>query len=273
MFMDLSNPNIPVMDPNNFVVPPAGDISNIVVNNGIDPNLVNPQFTPIVPESIDLEAMLQAQYEAEMARQAEILLQQQQAALALQAAQIQMAINAGLLGINPIDTSAIMAQQGVAQDLNLFAAQASLTPQVALPNQVFIPGDIPQTGIIKNYTNYNYFYGKWNKGSAQRNISEVWNAAGRTNDRGIATLNNRYLVAVSPKFGNVGDNIDVCLDNGVVIPCTIADAKGSDAKSQWGHTFGNKVDVIEWESMGNQSVINTDGWAGHKVNSVINYSA
>ena len=43
-------------------------------------------------------------------------------------------------------------------------------------------------------------------------------------------LNNRYLVAVSPKFGKVGDNIDVCLDNGTVIPCTIADSKGKDAK-------------------------------------------
>ena len=148
------------------------------------------------------------------------------------------------------------------------------TPKTGWENNILgtvsIPSSVPQTGIIKNYTNYDYFYGKWSKGSAQRTLSEQWAAAGKTSNRGIATLNNRYLVAVSPKFGTVGENIDVCLDNGVVIPCTIADAKGGDAKSEWGHTFGKAVDIIEWESMGNQSVINTDGWQGHKVDKIIN---
>ena len=135
---------------------------------------------------------------------------------------------------------------------------------------VEIPGNVAQTGIVKNYTNYDYFYGKWSKGSAQRALSEQWAAAGKPSHRGIATYNNRYLVAVSPKFGTVGDNIDIVLDNGVTIPATIADAKGSDAKSEWGHTFGKAVDVIEWESMGGQSTINTEGWQGHKVSRIVN---
>ena len=133
-----------------------------------------------------------------------------------------------------------------------------------------IPKSIPQTGIIKNYTNYDYYYGSWNPGTAQRELSEQWAAAGKPNDRGIATMNDRYLVAVSSKFGKVGDNIDVCLDNGVVIPCIIGDAKGADAQSEWGHTFGGAVDVIEWESMGGKEIINTDGWQGHKVEQIIN---
>ena len=154
--------------------------------------------------------------------------------------------------------------------------QANVTPTDRV-GRVDVPESVPQTGIIENYTNYDYFYGKWTRGSAQRNLSEVWNAAGRTNDKGIATLNGRYLVAVAPVFGTVGDNIDVELENGTVIPCTIADAKGNDRFNRgssdvayWGHTYNNKADIIEWESMGNQSVIQADEWAGQKVKSITN---
>ena len=284
--MDFTNPTIvPTVDPNNPFGASAGDIQGIVTNQLADQNIAIQQAAPIVSESMDLDAMLQAQYEAEMAKQAAaaqaaLLYQQQQAALALQAAIAAQAAQAAQIqsiatlptqaDILAAQVAAAPAAQPVAQDLNAFLQQPVAYQPVA--NSVFIPSNVPQTGIIKNYTNYNYFYGKWSKGSAQRNLSEVWNAAGRTSDRGIATLNNRYLVAVSPKFGKVGDNIDVCLDNGVVIPCTIADAKGKDAKSEWGHTFGKAVDVIEWESMGGQSVINTDGWQGHKVDRIVNYT-
>ncbi len=275
-----NNLGVPVVDPNALVNPtlqtptPTGDIQSILQAPVVDPNLLNNPVAPITPESIDLDALFQAQLEAEMARQAQIQLQQQQAALAFQAAQMQSAFDPTLLGIANIvqpDVGALMAQQNVAQNLAL-AAQLPVMP--GLPNQVFIPDTVPQTGIIKNYTNYDYFYGRWSKGSAQRVLSEQWNAAGRTGDRGIATLNNRYLVAVSPKFGKVGDNIDVCLDNGVVIPCTIADSKGKDAKSQWGHTFGKAVDVIEWETLKtSQGGMMIDDWYGHKVNSIVNYTA
>ena len=154
--------------------------------------------------------------------------------------------------------------------------QSNVTPTDRV-GTVVIPESIPQTGIIENYTNYDYFYGKWTKGSAQRNLSEVWNAAGRTNDKGIATLNGRYLVAVVTTFGQVGDNIDVTLENGTVIPCTIADAKGEDRYNRgsrnvadWGHVYNGKADIIEWESMGNQSVIQAEEWLGQKVVSITN---
>lgn len=277
--MDPNNPIFPAVDPNALgnpmpQAPVAGDIQSIMQVPIVDPNLLNNQVAPIVPESIDLDALFQAQLQAEMARQAQLAAAQQQAALALQAAQTQSAFDPTMLGVANIvqpDVNALIAQQGVTQNLNL---AAQLPVPTGLPNQVFIPDSIPQTGIIKNYTNYDYFYGKWSKGTAQRNLSEMWNAAGRTGDRGIATLNSRYLVAVSPKFGKVGDNIDVCLDNGVVIPCTIADSKGKDAKSQWGHTFGKAVDVIEWETLKtSQGGMMIDDWYGHKVNSIINHTA
>lgn len=137
-------------------------------------------------------------------------------------------------------------------------------------NTVTIPGNVRQTGIIKNNTNYSYYYGKWNKGTDQERVAEMWNEAGRQQSNGIATLNGRYLVAVSPIFGLSGDIIDVVLDDGTVIPCIIGDAKGSDATSQYGHMFGSSVDVIEWESYGSKEDIVIDQWDGKNVVQIIN---
>lgn len=135
---------------------------------------------------------------------------------------------------------------------------------------IAVPDNVRQTGIIKNYTNYSYFYGKWNKGTGQRAVADLWDANGRQNKNGIATLNGRYLVAVSPIFGTNGDIIDVVLDDGTTIPCIIGDAKGSDATSQYGHMFGSSVDVIEWESFGSKEDIVIDQWEGKNVVQIVN---
>lgn len=156
--------------------------------------------------------------------------------------------------------------------------QIPVVPQEASPvlatneagKTVNVPGNVRQTGIIKNYTNYSYFYGKWDKGSQQERVAEMWNEAGRQQNNGIATLNGRYLVAVSPIFGTNGDIIDVVLDDGTVIPCIIGDAKGADATSQYGHMFGSSVDVIEWESYGSKEDIVIDQWADKNVVQIIN---
>lgn len=165
---------------------------------------------------------------------------------------------------------------------------AEQTPTISNPNNVAlnniptfaggnkvvnIPGDINQSGITKNYTNYEYFYNKWNNGTTQRQLADTWNSAGRTQDRGIATLNGRYLVAMTDTYGKVGDNVDVVLDNGVTIPCTIADAKGAGDRNAYGHTIGGTMtDIIEWESAGSQDNMNIDGWRGVEVSTVINKS-
>lgn len=98
----------------------------------------------------------------------------------------------------------------------------------------------------------------------------MWNEEGRQQNNGIATLNDRYLVAVSPIFGTNGDIIDVYLEDGTIINCIIGDAKGSDATSQYGHMFGRSVDVIEWESFGSKENIVIDEWADKNVVQIVN---
>lgn len=148
------------------------------------------------------------------------------------------------------------------------------TTNSEIVNTIDVPKNLNQTGIIPNYTNYEYFYGKWHRGSKQREVSEVWAANGKTSDRGIATIDDNYLVAVSSKFGKAGDQIEVILEDGTSINCIIADIKGEAASSEWGHSFGKSgIDIIEWESLGKQDTIELGEWKGKDVAKIINYGS
>ena len=140
---------------------------------------------------------------------------------------------------------------------------------------VSVPGSVPQTGIIADYTNYSYFYTRWNSGTDQRRVADLWASEGRKSKQGIATLGGYYLVAVRPKFGACGDVIAVVLEGGERINCIIADVKGSDATSEWGHVFSGKVSLVEFESIGNSdsntgAQLDISAWKGKKVTTVIN---
>lgn len=138
-------------------------------------------------------------------------------------------------------------------------------------NTIELPSNVKQSGVTKNYTNYTYFYDRWSKGSKQQSLSRIWDEKGRTNNNGIATIDGRYLVAVAKTFGTVGDSIDIRLEDGTVLPCIIADAKGVDATSKWGHVLNSGgVDVIEWESFHSKDEIIIDEWRGKKVSSITN---
>lgn len=138
---------------------------------------------------------------------------------------------------------------------------------------VNIPSSVPQTGITGNYTCYPQFYGRWNAGTTQRRVSEIWGQKGKAGSpENIATIDGYYLIAVTQKFGQVGDVVCVVLANGTRINCMIADEKDPDDSNytEWGHDLGGgKADVIEWESMV-YGFPNVDKWRGQRVTTIIN---
>lgn len=138
---------------------------------------------------------------------------------------------------------------------------------------VNIPSSVPQTGITGNYTCYPQFYGRWNAGTTQRRVSEIWGQKGKAGSpENIATIDSYYLIAVTQKFGQVGDVVCVVLANGTRINCMIADEKdpGDSNYTEWGHDLGGgKADVIEWESMV-YGFPNVDKWRGQRVTTIIN---
>lgn len=140
---------------------------------------------------------------------------------------------------------------------------------------VTIPSSVKQTGIIRNYTNYSYFYSRWASNTTQRRLADIWASKGRTQSRNIATIDGYYLVAMSSKFATTGDIVVVELENGDKFKAILGDSKGSDAGSEWGHYFGSAVDIIEWESIGDaqngSTKLDLGTWAGQDVVKVYNY--
>ena len=83
-------------------------------------------------------------------------------------------------------------------------------------------------------------------------------AAGMTFDsEGFAVVDNRYVIACTSTFGNIGDYVDFYQEDGTVIPCIIGDFKNqNDAGCNvYGHLNGDcivefVVDMNSWYEFG-----------------------
>ena len=77
----------------------------------------------------------------------------------------------------------------------------------------------------------------WPEGSKEKEVNDIWKEQGSAYKKGIAIINvkgeDRYLVNVSTKYGNVGDCIDLVLEDGTKVKCVIA---GHTATDDWGIT-------------------------------------
>jgi hypothetical protein len=95
----------------------------------------------------------------------------------------------------------------------------------------------------------------WAAGTGQRSVWDLWVSKGRQYEDGIAVLDGLYLAACKPYdeskttgFGHVGDIVTFYLTDGTAIDCLIADEKGTDAASPWGHENGDgTINIIEFE--------------------------
>lgn len=159
-----------------------------------------------------------------------------------------------------------------------------------------IPADVEQTGIILEWLSYSQYYdgpppSTWGAGTPERALADNWAYQGFPYDRSIALVGGYYCVAVKPRFGAVGDVIVVTLENGESFAAIIADHKGDDATSEWGHMHGSGVSIIEWcaivtydgkiqtGSQGAGSVYidltadDLGSWYGQNVTSITNYGS
>lgn len=82
-------------------------------------------------------------------------------------------------------------------------------------------------------------------------------------EEGFGKIGDRYVVATTTTFGNVGDYIDVVQEDGTVIKCIIGDIKsqGDEGCNKWGHNNGHcvvefVVDKDTWYSGGSGSHVN-----------------
>lgn len=136
-----------------------------------------------------------------------------------------------------------------------------------------VPYGVSQTGIIANYTGYNQ---NWTQGTTQRTLYNLWKSSGSKTNHSVCTLNGYYLLAPGRYFSNsCGDMLEWELEDGTKFMSIVADTKGSDTPSEYGHLFGGSADIIEWESVASQSELQSGlrswGIYGKKVTSCVNY--
>ena len=78
--------------------------------------------------------------------------------------------------------------------------------------------------------------------------SEQWQLqkSAYTDANGLRKMNDRYMIAVGSYFTkDIGEWVDVYLDNGLVLPCIVGDAK-ADKDTINGHSTGTHNDAIEF---------------------------
>ncbi|MEG0417176.1 hypothetical protein [Gordonibacter sp.] len=75
---------------------------------------------------------------------------------------------------------------------------------------------------------------------------------------GFGVVDGRYVVAVRPLYGSVGDYLTFVFEDGLTLECIVGDVKGEDGLgvNEWGFLDGENI--LEF-------VVSTDGWyAGHE---------
>ncbi|MBQ4030645.1 MAG: CHAP domain-containing protein [Bacilli bacterium] len=133
----------------------------------------------------------------------------------------------------------------------------SLTSTDMTGKEIEIPDSVKQG--YYTCTGYDYWIDSgremsWQDGTNQKTVSDIWKEQGSVFKNGIAVINvdgeDRYLIAVTTKFGMPGDCIDVTFADGTVVKCIIADSKGDGTASgsEWGHALPDgSVNVLEFE--------------------------
>ena len=129
------------------------------------------------------------------------------------------------------------------------------TTTTSLAGQSFeIPATIKQAGYTAR--GYDAWINtgeemKWTVGSPQEIIANTWKQQGSNFKNGLAVIKvanqERYVIEVTPKFGTVGDCIDVTLEDGTTIPCIIGESKGDQTGSEWGQPQNDgSVSILEF---------------------------
>lgn len=164
-------------------------------------------------------------------------------------------------------------------------AASQIAPAGGSGRTIVIPDSVNQGGMSGNYTSY--ASQKWNPTLAQGKLYKAWIDQGRPSQGGVAMISGYYCVAMTTKFGQAGDILQINLANGDSFKAIMADSKGSnpgvnphpgESGSEWGHALlypgrGWLIDIVEWEAYDGKpsTLVSAKGWTNVKVTSVTNF--
>ena len=163
-------------------------------------------------------------------------------------------------------------------------AAGQIAPAGGSGRTIVVPQDI-QGGMTGNHTWYDQQ--NWNPNLTQGKLYKNWIAQGRPSQGGVAMISGYYCVAMTTKFGQAGDILQINLANGDSFKAILADSKGGnpgvnphpgESGTEWGHYMtypgrGKLIDIVEWEAykVKPHALVRQKGWTNVKVTSVINF--
>lgn len=164
-------------------------------------------------------------------------------------------------------------------------AASQIAPASGSGRTIVIPDSVDQGGMTGNYTSY--AAQNWNPNLAQGKLYKAWIAQGRPSQSGVAMIKGYYCVAMTTKFGQAGDILQINLANGDSFKAIMADSKGAnpgvnphpgESGNEWGHYMtypgrGKLIDIVEWEAYNGKpsTLVHQKGWTNVKVTSVVNF--
>ena len=101
--------------------------------------------------------------------------------------------------------------------------------------------DLRQDKVPSDYVTSPYGFPN---GTNQRRVQDAWVDAGAKHDsKGFCKLDGKYLIATTPKFGDVGTWATFYFSNDTSIETIKIDGKslGDPGANEWGHTDGNCI--------------------------------
>lgn len=129
--------------------------------------------------------------------------------------------------------------------------------QILKENQIVMPA--------KPHTTFKA-YMRWTATSSNSAQYKLAEKATVDKDTAIMTLNGRYLVALGTRYAEyIGEEIDVVMENGTVIPVIVGDWKADIHTDEWNSASSAKGDILEF-------IVSSNEEAGIVVNGMGNYN-
>lgn len=140
-----------------------------------------------------------------------------------------------------------------------------------------ITPDIPLDNLIYTYEKWDR---NWTGGTKQKALHDQYEMF---DAEGFGIIGNRYVIACTLTFGNVGDCVDFYMSNGTVFKTVIGDIKSQHDPgcTKWGHKNGkNVIEFIVnskiWYNTGHMNPGNPGchpEWAGLSLVRAVNYGS
>lgn len=127
-------------------------------------------------------------------------------------------------------------------------------------DETTVENETSNTVTQKQYQTSKYDNNQFADDSKEKSVEALWKKQGLNNHDGIATVSisdeNRYLVKVDSKYGNVGDSIDLSLEDGSVVKCVIAENQSiENSTSANGSSIENSnANIVQFETTNTDNV-------------------